>query len=77
MPGTIRHCRHCNLSTVHQHWHDCAHGIPETHIHGTERFECIRCRLATFAWSEGSDRFRFVLDGQERQSVTSHAGARR
>lgn len=74
---SIRYCRNCGCQTRHRHMHDCAHGLPETHMHGTERFVCAECDLPTFAWSEGSDRFRFVLDGAERQSVSSHAGARR
>jgi len=23
--------------------HDCAHGIPETHMDGSERYECAVC----------------------------------
>lgn len=77
MPNAIRHCRICACSTLHRHLHDCAHGIPETHMQGSERFECSRCDLVTFAISEGAERFRFVLDGGERQSVSSAVGARK
>lgn len=77
MPNTIRHCRNCGHQTLHRHMHDCERSLGIYHIHGSERFECIKCRLPTFAWSPDSDRFRFVLDGTERQSVSSHAGARR
>lgn len=57
--------------------HDCAHGLAETHMHGSERFVCTVCDLPTFAYSEGADRFTFVLDGLQRPAVTSHVGARR
>lgn len=77
MPATIAHCPTCRHQTRHRHLHDCAHGIPETHMVGTERFECVPCGRLTFAWSAGAERFRFVLDGMERQAVSSHVGARR
>jgi hypothetical protein len=77
MSNAIRHCRSCECQTLHRHLHDCEKSLGIHHIHGSERFECIRCQLPTFAHSEGAERFCFVLDGAERQSVSSHAGARR
>jgi hypothetical protein len=73
----LRHCLTCNTTTEHQHLHDCAHGIFETHMSGSERFVCTVCHRSTFAYSPGADTFRFVLDGIERQAVLSHAMARR
>lgn len=75
MSTTIRHCRNCACQRPHLHLHDCAHGFPETHMHGTERFVCQTCDLPTFAYSDGAERFPFVLDGQGRPAVTSHVGA--
>lgn len=34
-------CVKCN--TELKHLHDCAHGMPEMHISGTERYECVKC----------------------------------
>lgn len=58
---TIHPCRRCKRDTEHRHLHDCAHGIPETHMAGSERYECIECGTATFA-ADGIDGFRFILD---------------
>lgn len=70
------HCLTCGIATAHLHLHDCAPGLFETHLSGTERFQCTVCDRATFAYSDGADTFRFVLDGLERQSVTSHMACR-
>ncbi len=32
-------CPKCSNDTL-QHLHDCAHGLPMTHMAGSERFEC-------------------------------------
>lgn len=78
MSATIRYCRNCGCQTRHLHLHDVTAGQgKETHLTGSERFACAPCGLLTFAYTEGCDRFRFVLDGIERQNVFSHAGARR
>lgn len=57
------HCLTCRTETEHHHLHDCAPGIPETHMSGSERFECTACGKLTFAHSRDADTFRFVLDG--------------
>lgn len=57
------HCLSCGQETRHRHLHDCAHGIFETHMSGSERFECTACGKVTFAHSEDADTFSFVLDG--------------
>jgi hypothetical protein len=43
------HCLGCNTTTYHWHLHDTAHGIPETHMAGSERFQCKECKRTTFA----------------------------
>jgi hypothetical protein len=63
------HCLSCNAETPHLHLHDCAHGIPETHMAGSERFECTACGRMTFAHSDGADTFRFALDGQSMRRI--------
>lgn len=55
------HCRRCNADTEHRHAHDTAHGIPETHMDGSEYFECRDCGLKTFA-GDGEGDFTFILD---------------
>jgi hypothetical protein len=76
MSGTIRHCPACGCQTRHLHLHDCAHGIPETHMHGSERFQCQACGHATFAHSDGAARFPFVLDAPDRRAAFAHAMVR-
>lgn len=76
MSGSIRYCHICICQTRHLHLHDCAHGIPETHMHGTERFQCSGCGHLTFAHMDGADRFPFILDVPERRSAYSHAMVR-
>lgn len=43
------HCTSCNAVTPHRHLHDTAWGIPNTHMAGSERYECIECGHAIFA----------------------------
>ncbi len=33
-------CPKCKEKTEHRHMHDAAHGIAETHMVGSERYEC-------------------------------------
>jgi hypothetical protein len=42
-------CRRCHEITEHKHLHDAAHGLPGTHMAGTERFVCTKCGLTTHA----------------------------
>jgi hypothetical protein len=65
------HCLTCNATTYHWHLHDTAHGIPETHMTDSERFVCRPCGRATFANSQGSDAFTFVLDGQHMRKIVA------
>ena len=65
------HCRTCNAVTRHWHLHDTAHGIRETHMAGSERFQCHPCGRTTFAHSEGAEAFPFVLDGRERRTIAA------
>lgn len=36
-------CPKCDKETKHKHVHDTAHGIPETHMVGTECYVCGEC----------------------------------
>lgn len=65
------HCLACGTSTWHHHLHDTAHGIMETHMAGSERFECTVCHRSTFAHSDGADTFRFVLDGAAMRKIVA------
>jgi hypothetical protein len=58
-------CLRCHRVTPHAHEHDCAHGIAETHMAGTERWRCTACGHTTHAHQPGAERFRFVLDGKK------------
>src|SRR5260370_7659498 len=57
-----KECFGCEKVTSHEHLHDCAPGIPETHIVGSERFICVLCKHVTFAGSDGASRFPFTFD---------------
>jgi hypothetical protein len=48
-----KECFGCEKVTSHEHLHDCAPAIPETHMVGSERFVCVLCRHVTFAGSDG------------------------
>lgn len=65
------HCLTCNTTTRHRHLHDTAHGIPETHMSGSERFECRDCGRTTFAHQPGAEAFPFVLDGQANRTIAA------
>src|SRR5262249_5287370 len=57
-----KECFGCGKVTSHEHSHDCAPGIPGTHIVGSERFVCVLCKHVTFAGSDGASRFPFTFD---------------
>ena len=57
-----KECFGCEKVTSHEHLHDCAPGIPETHMVGSERFVCVLCEHVTFAGSDGASRFPFTFD---------------
>jgi hypothetical protein len=57
-----KECFGCRKITAHQHWHDCAHGISEPHMVGSERFVCELCGHVTRADSDGAERFPFTFD---------------
>ena len=55
-------CPKCNEFAEFKHMHDCAHGIPETHMAGTERHTCTECETSFFK-SEGEKHgFIYILD---------------
>lgn len=56
-------CTACGIDRPHRHMHDCAHGIPETHMEGSERFECVHCGKSTHVNDEPRNPdFVFILD---------------
>jgi uncharacterized protein with PIN domain len=65
------HCPTCNTITKHWHLHETAHGIPETHMAGSERFVCKPCGRTTFAHSDGAEALPFVLDGQAQRRIAA------
>jgi hypothetical protein len=58
----VKECLGCGNVTAHQHLHDCAHGIPDTHMAGSERFVCELCSHIVRATVEGAARFPFQFD---------------
>ena len=65
------HCLSCEKVTYHWHLHDTAHGIPETHMAGSERFQCRPCGRTTFSFDEGAEAFPFVLDGKAQRTIAA------
>jgi len=55
-------CPKCEKETEHVHEHDCAHGIPDTHMSGSERYRCRVCGY-TMRKVEGEKQgLKFILD---------------
>lgn len=69
---TMQHyCLTCKTVTSHWHLHDLAHGIPKTHVTGSEHFRCRPCGRTTFAHEAESEAFPFVLDGQANRTIAA------
>jgi hypothetical protein len=71
-----KECFGCEKVTSHEHLHDCAPGIPETHMVGSERFVCVLCKHVTFAGSDGASRFPFTFDRPHYNVASAHATTR-
>ena len=55
-------CPECKKITNHIYLHNAAHGIPGTHMVGSERYECIECGYKMFK-QEGIEKgLEFFLD---------------
>ncbi len=58
----VKNCPKCKTEADFKHIHNCAHGIRETHMAGSERYECSQCGYTIYK-SEGEGLgFIFVLD---------------
>lgn len=55
-------CPNCCRVTKHKHLHDCAHGIPDTHMSGSERYECEECGYVMDKKEAESQGLQFILD---------------
>ena len=58
----VKECLGCGNVTAHQHLHDCAHGIPDTHMAGSERFVCELRSHILMAMDADASRFPFQFD---------------
>lgn len=58
-------CTKCNGEL--SHLHNEAHGIPGTHMDGSERYECQSCDWVVYAEEGESLGLRFVLDGKAKE----------
>ncbi|MBI2064511.1 MAG: hypothetical protein HYT62_00435 [Candidatus Yanofskybacteria bacterium] len=56
------YCARCKKETDHVHLHDAAHGIPETHMAGSERYECTACHSGIYKEDAQGLNLRFILD---------------
>lgn len=64
LPMVMLFCETCNDTTEHRHMHDTAHGLEQTHMAGTERFQCTECNHSVYK-AEGARRGfadKFILD---------------
>ncbi len=55
-------CPKCEHETKHQHLRNGAYGMPETHMDGSERYECAECGYVM--WKEEGERqgLKFIFD---------------
>ena len=56
------YCPKCEKTTEHDHKHDCAHGMFETHMAGSERYECKECGHWLGKKEAEAQGLKFVLD---------------
>ena len=62
MPQKIR-CKVCRKETVHRHLHDSLADFPgETHMAGSERYECSACGHAIYRKEGDKKGLKFFLD---------------
>ncbi|MEP9389614.1 hypothetical protein [Mesorhizobium sp. KR9-304] len=64
MSNIEAHCHSCGQKRPFRHMHDTAHGIPGTHMAGSERFECSACGETIHA-GDNDGQFTFILDKPE------------
>lgn len=62
LKGKVMDCPKCKRVVEHKHMHDCAHGIPETHMTGSERYECVECGHSVRKVEGEKQGLQFVLD---------------
>ncbi len=55
-------CPKCQTETEHEHLHNAAHGIPGTHMAGSERYECIKCGYVMRKEEAEAQNLKFVCD---------------
>jgi len=55
-------CPKCKKETEHSHKHRCAHGIPETHMAGSEHYQCEVCGYIMFKEEGEKQGLKFFLD---------------
>lgn len=55
-------CPKCKKVTKHHHKHDEVHGIPGTHMDGSERYECCECGYAMFKEEASKQGLEFFVD---------------
>jgi len=55
-------CPECKKETKHKHLHNAAHGIPETHMAGSERIKCVECGYTMGKEEAGKQGIKFYFD---------------
>lgn len=55
-------CPKCEKETERRHMHDSAYGIAETHMAGSERYECVECGYHMKKEEAEKQGLEFILD---------------
>lgn len=56
------YCRTCGTETEFRHRHDLFNGDKNTHVVGSERFECLTCGIAYTAADGAPPPLKFLYD---------------
>lgn len=61
-PTNSEICSHCNKRAEWKHLHDCAYGMEGTHMSGSERYQCQRCKKSLYAIEGKAHGMNFFCD---------------
>jgi hypothetical protein len=55
-------CKICQKETEHFHLHSCAYDLADTHMSGSERYQCIECGSGIYKEEGEKKGLKFYLD---------------
>lgn len=62
-------CPKCEKETEHKHLHETAYGFTETHMSGSEHYECVVCGYRMFAEEGELQGLPYPLDGTNKRGT--------